>query len=173
MSPTSNAAVLIEELARLGHTLAVAESLTGGLVAAELTSVPGASRVVRAGITAYATDCKASLLGVPSDVLDVDGAVSGRTALAMAQGVAERAQATWGISTTGVAGPDTQEGKPVGLAFIGVSGPGTSLVTEFHLLGDRSSVRTQCVASAIATCLDALSGWATGQGAGQRGTVFP
>lgn len=117
------AAGVLRLLAERGQTLAVAESLTGGLVAAELTGVPGASRSFRGSVTAYATDLKARLLGVDTALLAERGAVDPRVARAMAEGVRTALGADWGLATTGVAGPDPQDGKPVGTVYVAVAGP--------------------------------------------------
>jgi PncC family amidohydrolase len=98
-----------------GDTLAVAESLTGGLVTARVVDVPGASTVLRGGVVAYATDLKHALLGVDADLLAERGAVDPDVALAMARGVAGRLGSTWAVATTGVAGPDPQDGQALPL----------------------------------------------------------
>ena len=100
-----------------GQTIAAAESLTGGLVAAALTSVPGSSAAFRGGVVAYATDLKAAVLGVPDDLLERRGAVDAAVAEAMAEGARTRMWTTVGVATTGVAGPDPAEGKPVGTVY--------------------------------------------------------
>ncbi|MFN2539667.1 MAG: CinA family nicotinamide mononucleotide deamidase-related protein [Mycobacteriales bacterium] len=123
-----------------GQTVAVAESLTGGTLAAALSERPGSSTTFRGGMVVYATDLKESLAGVPGPLLAASGAVSADTAAALASGVRERLDATWGLACTGVAGPDEQEGKPVGTVFLAVSGP-TSEVIEVLLPGDRDRVR--------------------------------
>ncbi len=115
---------LVRLLAVRGETLAVAESLTGGLVAAELTGVPGASKVFRGSVTAYATELKRDVLGVDGTLLDQRGAVDAEVARQMAEGVRGVLGADWGIATTGVAGPDPQDGQPVGTVFVAVAGPG-------------------------------------------------
>ena len=107
-----------------GRTVAVAESLTGGLVLASLVSVPGASAVVRGGVVAYATDVKARLLGVDRGLLDLEGAVHPEVAREMALGVVSLVGADYGVATTGVAGPDPQDGRPVGEAHVGVAAAG-------------------------------------------------
>ena len=112
---------IIGLLVARGQTLAVAESLTGGLLAAALTDIPGSSAAFRGGVVSYATDLKAALLGVPSDLLDRHGAVHPAVAAAMAQGACRRLAATVGAATTGVAGPDPADGQPVGTVFIAVS----------------------------------------------------
>ena len=139
------AAAAIGLLIRRGETIATAESLTGGLVAAALTSVPGSSEAFRGGIVAYATDLKAELLGVPTDLLERHGAVHPAVAAAMAEGVRARLGTETGIATTGVAGPDAAEGKPVGMVFVAVSGPGGTVGRELALTGDRQVVRAASV----------------------------
>jgi len=115
------AAAIIGLLAGRGQTVAVAESLTGGLLAAALTSIPGASAAFRGAVVAYATELKATVLGVPAGLLDRHGAVHPGVAAAMAAGVRRRMSATIGAATTGVAGPDSADGQPVGTVYIAVS----------------------------------------------------
>ncbi|AXK35585.1 CinA family protein [Streptomyces armeniacus] len=152
------AAGLLEELARRGETLAVAESLTGGLVAAGITEVPGASRVFRGSVTAYATGLKRDVLGVDGALLEARGAVDPDVAGAMAGGVRRALGADWGIATTGVAGPTPQDGKPVGTVFAAVAGPGgeAPAVREFRLDGDRTAVRGAAVQAALKLLWDEL-----------------
>ena len=129
-----------------GFTVAVAESLTGGLLAASLTSVPGASAVFRGSVTAYATDIKASVLGVDAELLARQGAVDPEVARQMAAGVRRLFGATVGLATTGVAGPTEQDGKPVGLVYLGHAGPEDApTATELRLDGDREAIRLQTV----------------------------
>jgi nicotinamide-nucleotide amidase len=132
-----------------GWTLAVAESLTGGLVAAELAAVPGASRTFRGSVTAYATELKHRLLGVDADLLAARGAVDPQVARQMAEGVRNRLGADWGVSTTGVAGPDPQDGMPVGTVFVAVAGPGGTRGSALRLTGDRTAIRTASVTAAL------------------------
>ncbi|MET9594052.1 nicotinamide-nucleotide amidohydrolase family protein [Streptomyces sp. NPDC006516] len=151
----SGAAEVLRRLEERGETLAVAESLTGGLVAAELTSVPGASRSFRGSVTAYATSLKRDVLGVDGALLADRGAVDPDVARAMAAGVRRVLGADWGVSTTGVAGPDAQDGKPVGTVFVAVSGPGgVQNVAELRLNGGRADIRKESVRS----LLELLSG---------------
>jgi nicotinamide-nucleotide amidase len=150
------ARAVIELLIARGETIATAESLTGGLVAAALTSVPGSSAAVRGGIVSYATDVKADLLGVPTDLLERHGAVYGAVAEAMAQGVRERLGATTGVATTGVAGPDPAEGKPVGMVFVAVAGPGGLASRQLALTGDREAIRAATVESVLGLLLGSL-----------------
>ncbi|MGA4839225.1 CinA family protein [Streptomyces sp. G45] len=107
-----------------GQTLAVAESLTGGLVAADLTAAPGSSHAFRGSVTAYATELKQRVLGVDGALLAARGAVDADVALQMAAGVRTLLGADWGVATTGVAGPEPQDGQPVGTVFVAVVGPG-------------------------------------------------
>ena len=120
------AEALIAALRRRGETLAVAESLTGGLLAATLVDVPGASRVFRGGLIVYATDLKATLAGVPAELLAARGPVDPDVAVALARGARERCGADWGLATTGVAGPEPQDGAAVGTVFVAVAGPSIS-----------------------------------------------
>jgi nicotinamide-nucleotide amidase len=146
----------VELLTAMGKTVAIAESLTGGLVAAALTSVPGASVVVRGGVIAYATELKTALLGVPADLLARHGAVDPDVAAAMAGGVRERLGATYGAATTGVAGPGPAEGKPQGTVFVAVEGPGGHAGAGLQLAGDRRQVREESVLSVLSLLVSAL-----------------
>lgn len=150
---------LVEEYARLGWTIAVAESLTAGLVAARIASVPGASAVLRGGVVAYATDLKAELLGVDRDLLARVGAVDPDVARAMAEGVRMRLGATVGLATTGVAGPDPQDGHPPGVVWIGVATPSGSTVRGLELPADgdavarRAAIRSATVSEVLSDAL--------------------
>jgi nicotinamide-nucleotide amidase len=128
---TAELAALLERLHRSlagrQQTVAVAESLTGGLLAAALTSTAGASATFRGGVVAYATDLKARLVGVPESLLAEQGPVAAQVALELARGVRDRLSASWGVGVTGVAGPQPQDGKPVGTVFLAVVGPGSGL----------------------------------------------
>lgn len=138
---TGRAAEVVAALGRHGMTIAVAESLTGGLVVAELVSVPGASAVVRGGVVAYATDLKASQLGVDADLLAEVGPIDPRVAEQMAEGVRRRLGADVGIATTGVAGPDPQDGHAPGEVWLGFATPGGVRVERLDLPGDRAAIR--------------------------------
>jgi nicotinamide-nucleotide amidase len=146
----------IRLLTAMGKTVAVAESLTGGLVAAALTSVPGASVVVRGGVIAYAIELKTELLGVPADLLARHGAVHPDVAAAMAGGVRKRLGATYGVATTGVAGPGPAEGKPQGTVFVAVEGPAGPAGAGLLLAGDRRQVREGSVLSVLSLLVSAL-----------------
>lgn len=143
------AAEIVATLTARGQTVAVAESLTGGLIAAAITEVAGASLAFRGGVVAYATDSKHSLLGVDDRLLAEAGAVDPRVAAAMAGGVRDRFAATYGLASTGVAGPDPQDGKPVGTVYLAVAGPTGTEVVAPALAGDRAKVRHAAVAGAL------------------------
>lgn len=145
---------LIDLLVRRGETLAVAESLTGGLLAATIVDVPGASRAFRGGLIVYATDLKVALAGVPAELVQKRGPVDGEVAAALARGARERCRADWGLATTGVAGPDPQNGVAVGVVFVGVAGADGTEVRAVELTGGRAAVR----AGAVAAALDLLAG---------------
>lgn len=136
-------------LAARSATVATAESITGGLLAGRLTDVPGASATFRGGVVAYATDLKAGLLGVPDSVLATGGPVSEGTASAMAAGVRSRLGATYGVSLTGVAGPEPQDGHPPGEVWLGLAGPDGEQVRRLRLPGERALVRTYAVVAAL------------------------
>ena len=139
------AAQIVGLLARRRQTVAVAESLTGGLLGAAITTVPGASAVFRGGVIAYATDVKAALLGVSAALLAERGAVDPDVAGAMAAGVRERLGAAVGMATTGVAGPDAADGKPPGTVHIAVSTAGGTVVQTLALSGGRDEIRRDTV----------------------------
>lgn len=128
-----------------GETLATAESLTGGLVCARVVDVPGASAVVRGGVVAYATDLKHALLGVDADLLARQGAVHPDVAAQLADGARRSLGATYGLGTTGVAGPHPQDGVPAGTVFVAVAGPRGTVVRALVIEGDRMTVRTAAV----------------------------
>ncbi|MFD6031722.1 CinA family protein [Cellulosimicrobium funkei] len=141
---------LLGALEARGWTLATAESLTGGLLSATIVDVPGASRVLRGAVVAYATDVKESVLGVDGDLLAAHGAVHPEVARQMAERVRDVLGADVGVATTGVAGPDPQDGRAPGTVFVAASGPGGTEVRELHLAGDRAAVRAATVAAAVA-----------------------
>ena len=136
--------VVLDMLAARGLTLAVAESVTGGLVTGRLTNVPGASRVLRGGVVSYASEVKFDILDVtPGPV------VNERAALEMARGVRRALAASVGLALTGVAGPDEQDGQPVGTLFIAVSDGGGEWVTSLRLPTTRDQMRQMSVISAL------------------------
>ena len=136
--------VVIDMLRERGLSLGVAESLTGGLMGARFTSVPGASDVFRGGIVSYASDLKFSLLGVPQGPV-----VSANAAKAMAEGARRALRTDVALATTGVAGPAEQEGQPVGTVFLGLAMDGVSEAQRVQLPGDRQRIRQYAVISAV------------------------
>lgn len=154
-------------LLRHGHTVATAESLTGGLVAAALTDVPGASDCVRGGVVSYVDEVKREVLGVPQRVLEEHGAVSAACAEAMAQGARALLGADWGVSTTGVAGPGPAEGKQAGTVHVAVAGEHGSTHLALSLHGTRDQVRGASVTAALELLLEVLDT----QLSDRRGTV--
>ncbi len=155
---TASSSEVVARLVERGQTVGCAESLTGGLVVSRLVDVPGASAVVRGGVVAYATPLKAALLGVDVDLLASRGAVDAEVARQMAAGARRLLEADWGVATTGVAGPEPQDGMPVGRVFVAVAGPGESVTVERHdLVGGRSEIRAGAVDAALtllARCLE-------------------
>lgn len=147
----SLAADAVAALRAGGLTVATAESLTGGLVCATLVSVPGASDVVRGGVVAYAPEVKTALLGVDPQLIAEHGTVDPEVAERMATGARERLGATYGVATTGVAGPGPAEGKPAGTVHVAIAGPDGVESTALLLAGDRDAIRRQTV--------DALLSW--------------
>jgi nicotinamide-nucleotide amidase len=143
------AARIVALLTERGQTVAVAESLTGGLLGAAITDIPGASAVFRGGITAYATELKTALLGVPADLLKRYGPVHPDVAGAMAAGVRRRLGATFGIATTGVAGPDPADGKPAGTVHIAACAGKAPLIRALLLPGGRDEVRRGTVEQSL------------------------
>ncbi|HEX5332436.1 MAG TPA: CinA family protein [Cellulomonas sp.] len=150
------AVALLEALRTRGWSVAVAESLTGGMVIASLIDVPGASSVVRGGVVAYATDLKATLLGVDGALLAARGPVDPEVAMAMAEGVRRRLGADVGLATTGVAGPDPQDGHVPGTVHVAVAGPTTTQVRSMHLAGGRGEVRVAARTAVLALALEVV-----------------
>jgi len=149
------AKTLVERLAHRGWTLATCESLTGGLLGATLTSVPGASTVYRGGLITYASDLKATLAQVDSTWIAQHGVVNEHTAAQMAEGARRSCGAHWGIATTGVAGPTMQDGESVGTVWIGLAGPGVAPFAQRSLFdGDRAAIRRDTVDAALALLLE-------------------
>ncbi|GAA1933934.1 hypothetical protein GCM10009775_27330 [Microbacterium aoyamense] len=152
----TDAAAVLARLAEHGWTIAVAESLTGGLVVSSLIEVPGASKTVRGGVVAYATEVKRDVLGVDAALLDAVGAVDPDVALQMAEGVRRVLGADVGIATTGVAGPEPQDGKPVGTVCIAVATPDATTTGTGMFAGDRDAIRRASTEAALAAVLAAL-----------------
>lgn len=159
----SSAREVIELLTARGLTIAVAESLTGGLLVAELVSIPGASAAVRGGVVAYDTAIKQSVLGVDAGLLARQGPVHPDVAVAMAEGVrvalaVDGRAADVGISTTGVAGPDPQGGRAVGTVYLGFAVGNESFAIELALEGDRGAIRSAAVSESLLRLRNILAG---------------
>lgn len=151
---TELAAAVVDALQRRGWTLGVAESLTGGGLISALVSVPGASSVVVGGVVAYATPVKHTLLGVDEALLDREGPVHPEVARQMAQGIrravrVDGVDASVGVSTTGIAGPVSPDGQPVGTVHIAVATPERLEARSFLFPGDRSQVRSASIRAAL------------------------
>ncbi len=153
----------IRTMTQRSASLATAESLTGGLLGAALTSVPGASACYLGGAVVYATAMKTALLGVSRETLAEHTVVSEETALGMAIGIQERTRADWVIAVTGVAGPDPQEGHEPGEVWICVQGPQVasfpqfSQVQRFQFEGNRETIRAATVDAALKMLLRVVS----------------
>lgn len=152
----ARAAVMVASVA--GVSIACAESVTGGLVSQLLTSVPGASEVVRGGVVAYATEVKVEVLGVSPALIAKAGAVQAEVALEMAAGVARVCSSGIGLGITGVAGPTPQEGAPVGTVHVAVvdTTSNASRVHSLRLEGTRDEIRVQAATALIGMLLDVL-----------------
>jgi nicotinamide-nucleotide amidase len=153
-----DAAAALTLLAAAGATLATAESLTGGRLAAAVTAVPGASESYLGGFVTYATTLKESLLGVPPGLVEQYGVVSAECARAMAAGCREVTGATYALATTGVAGPDSQEGRPVGTVYVGVAGPDGNGALAMELVGDRHQIQDRACREALSALCGILRG---------------
>ena len=154
------AAEVLGALVRRGETLATAESLTGGLVGELLTSVPGSSDSYLGGVISYATRLKVTLAGVDEATLAEAGPVAEVTAAQMAAGIARICAADWGLATTGVAGPDPQDGHPVGEVHLAVAHlkTGRTMTERLDLVGDRASIRQESAERALRLLSRALAG---------------
>ena len=145
---------MIALLREIGASVATAESLTGGLVCAALVAVPGASDVVRGGIVAYTADAKTDVLGVAPDLIARYGTVDEHVAASMANAARRRFGATYGLATTGVAGPDPGEGKPVGTVHCAIAGPEGTDSYLLALAGDRDTIRNSTVDELLSRFVD-------------------
>jgi len=158
MSRAPDATEALALLGAAGASLATAESLTGGRLAAAITSIPGASASYLGGFVTYATDLKRTLLGVPDEVVERYGVVSAECAGAMAVGCRDATGATYALATTGVAGPDSQEGKPVGTVFVGVAAPDGVSVLTMELVGERHQVQDRACREALSALAGKIRG---------------
>ncbi|MBX7268394.1 CinA family protein [Micromonospora sp. Llam7] len=152
----SAAAGVVHRLIERRETVATVESLTGGLLAATIVEIAGASAVFRGGLVVYATELKEQLAGVPAQLLAERGPVDCDVAAALAEGGRRRCGADWGLATTGVAGPEPQDGKPVGLVFVAVAGPDGREVRQLDLTGGRDRIRGAAVTEALRLLADRI-----------------
>lgn len=147
----------VDALRRRGETVSVAESCTAGWLGRELTAEGGASDVFWGGVIVYADEAKQQLVGVPEQLIVRDGAVSEGVAIALAEGLRERAETAWSLAITGIAGPGGgSEEKPVGTVWVAVAGPGGTTAIRRQLTGDRAAVRAQAVDAALRDLLGRL-----------------
>ena len=156
------AATLQAELFRRSAMLATAESLTGGRLGDVLSAAPGASKTYLGGVVSYATEVKQRVLGVSDRTVEEHGVVSAECAAQMATGVRALVGADYAVSTTGVAGPESQEAKPVGLVYVAVAGPDGAVTRRFDFEGERAEIREKAVKAAIDLVLESLVGEAAG-----------
>ena len=140
-----------------GITVATAESLTAGMVTAMLADTPGASAMLQGGVVSYRNSVKRDVLGVPQALLDSVGSVDGTVAAAMADGARRTCGADLGVSTTGVAGPDDHDGKPVGTVFIGVATAEGSMSFPYSFEGTRAEIRALACGAALERLQEALA----------------
>jgi nicotinamide-nucleotide amidase len=156
MTAAVSAIDIVDALRGTGQTVATAESLTGGMLCATLVDVPGASDILRGGVVAYLPETKRDVLGVDADLIERVGTVHADVAAAMAEGAVRVLGATWGVATTGVAGPEPSEGKPVGTVHVAVAGPGGVQTRDLSLHGDRALIREQAVDAALSLLIGRL-----------------
>ena len=147
---------LVDALQESDATVATAESLTGGQMAARITDVPGSSKVFTGGVVTYRTEAKVEVLGVEETTVAEHGVVSAECAREMAEGARRLLRTTYGVSTTGVAGPDRQEGKPVGTVFVGVAGPNRVHAVPLDLDGDRFEIQAASVDAAVSALAEMI-----------------
>jgi nicotinamide-nucleotide amidase len=147
----NNAEFIVSELTKRGESIGVAESISGGHLSGALIDIAGASNIFAGGIVAYSNLLKVSDLNVSPKLLDEFGAVSIEVAQAMALGAKDKFAATWGLSTTGVAGPGPHNGRPAGTVWIGIAGPGvlTAINPVISSELSRNQVRSESVAGAL------------------------
>ncbi|MGW5672919.1 CinA family protein, partial [Micromonospora sp. NPDC003776] len=145
----SRAAFVVHSLHERHETLATVESLTGGALANAIVEIAGVSGIYRGGLVVYATELKSELAGVPGELLAERGPVDPDVAAALAEGGRLRCGADWGVATTGVAGPEPQDGKPVGLVYVAAAGPGGTAVRRLDLDGNREQIRSGAVIEAL------------------------
>lgn len=149
---------VVEVLKEKKLTITTAESCTGGLIAASIVNIPGASAVFKEGYITYSNEAKMKLLGVKQETLEKYYAVSAQTAFEMAEGGAKNAGADVCVAVTGVAGPDKEDGKPVGLVYVSCCYNGKVEVRECNFKGDRTQIRVQAANAALDLALEMVTG---------------
>ena len=148
---------LVEALKAAGKTVATAESCTGGLIGKRITDVSGSSGVYPGGVISYSCEIKQRVLGVDGAILDTAGPVCEAVAAQMAEGVRRLMGSDYGVSSTGVAGPNSDDfNNPVGLVYIGLTDGEHTKVLELRLSGDRGSIRKQAAETALSALFDLL-----------------
>ncbi|MEU5939166.1 CinA family protein [Micromonospora sp. NPDC047548] len=168
----SPAATVVHSLHERHETLATVESLTGGLLSASVVEIAGVSEVYRGGLVTYATELKSELAGVPAELLAERGPVDPDVARALAEGGRRRCGADWGLATTGVAGPEPQDGKPVGLVYVAAAGPAGTTVRRLDLDGGRDHIRAAAVIEALRLLAEQVQAPA-GAGVDERAAASP
>lgn len=156
MTTTQRAGQVIERAIAQHLSIATAESLTAGLIAAELATVPGASAVLRGGVVSYASEVKSALLGVDEELLATAGSVDPQVAEQMALGARRACGADLAVSATGVAGPEPHDGKGVGTVYIGWAYAGGSGAQAHHFVGGREAIRAQATQAALQQLIQLL-----------------
>lgn len=151
-------AEIVAAATELGVTVSCAESLTAGLICSAFADIPGSGEVLRGGVVSYATDAKASVLGVNDDLLELVGPVDPATALAMAERVRTMFDSTLGLSATGVAGPTGQDGHDPGEVYVALSDGQAKIVQRLALEGERNEIRAQSVKAALGLVEEYLAG---------------
>jgi nicotinamide-nucleotide amidase len=152
-----SAEAAVRKATERGLTVATAESLTAGMIAAVLADNPGASAMLKGGVVAYQNSVKADVLGVPKDLLAEKGSVDGQVAAAMASGARTACGADIGVSATGVAGPGAHDGQPVGTVYIGIATAQGASASAHEFSGSRAEIRAQACSAALDRLLEALS----------------
>jgi nicotinamide-nucleotide amidase len=147
----------VRKALELSRTVATAESLTAGMVSAVLADTPGASGMLQGGVVAYQNSVKENVLRVPPELLADVGSVDSGVAAAMADGARTALGADIGISTTGVAGPEAHDGKPVGTVYIGIATSAGTAGFEYLFSGNRAEIRGQACGAALERLLEALA----------------
>lgn len=162
-----------DQLRSRGESLVTAESCTGGLLGGRITATPGSSDYYLGGVVAYSNEIKQEVLHVQAEILTERGAVSEATAAAMARGAREILRSDWALSCTGIAGPGGGAAdKPVGLVYLGLSGPGIERVERHHFLGSREAVRERSVVAALDLLRRSLIGHRGAGSGGHSGTML-